>query len=298
MKRAVALVVLAALHPVSAQTPTSSLLFTVTKDTPLRSAPRLTSDVVASLSTGKTVALDAQTSNGLFFHVSIDGKTGWTDGRYLVPLIPAAEKAKLRASNAMIVGDLGSSAEALIAAHMPPCGSPSHYRWPAKIAGTQQPTPTPVTVAEVLKSWTQPEIPVGHSLAAWCYPRTPEEEGTFALTGVITRIRQAEGDGDWHVELIAPCGAVADCVVAEIPDPTFGAKYKFARDRRLSLLQAHGSTITKSSGDLSKQVSVTVVGDAFFDGWHIDGSGHPSAHGRCNSSTKALWEIHPVFEVR
>ena len=298
MKRAVALLVMAALRAASAQTPESPLLFSVTKTTSLRSAPRLTSDVVTSLSAGKTVTLDPQKAAGLFFHVIVDGKNGWTDGRFLVPLIPAGEKSKLKANNNMIVGNSEASVEALIASHMPPCGSPSHYRWPAKIAADKQTKPAPVGVAEVLKSWAQPEIPVGHTLAAWCYPRTPEEEDTFALTGEITRIRTAEDDGDWHVEMVAPGGAVASCVVVEIPDPSFGAKYKTARDQLLKVVQAHGSTIAKPSGDLSKRVTATVVGDAFYDGWHIDGAGHPSAHGRCNSSAKALWELHPVFEVR
>ena len=132
MRRAVALVVMAALHAASAQTPKSPLRFSVTKPTPLRSAPRLTSDVVTPLSIGKTVTLDAQAPTGLFFHVSVDGKNGWTVGRFLVPVIPAVEKSKMKADNALVFGALAAASEALIASHMPPCGSPSHYRWTAK----------------------------------------------------------------------------------------------------------------------------------------------------------------------
>ena len=43
---------------------------------------------------------------------------------------------------------------------------------------------------------------------------------------------------------------------------------------------------------------VKVTGLAFFDGEHRGAGGKPPhQHGRCNSKTAALWEIHPVYAV-
>jgi len=45
---------------------------------------------------------------------------------------------------------------------------------------------------------------------------------------------------------------------------------------------------------------VTFTGAAFFDGYHqktTQGVKHASQHGRCNSSVRALWELHPIYEV-
>jgi len=55
------------------------------------------------------------------------------------------------------------------------------------------------------------------------------------------------------------------------------------------------------SGVLAKPVAVQIVGAAFFDGHHRAGARRRDPidpkHGRCNSSLRALWEIHPVYRV-
>ncbi|MBI4501420.1 MAG: hypothetical protein HY700_09695 [Gemmatimonadetes bacterium] len=51
--------------------------------------------------------------------------------------------------------------------------------------------------------------------------------------------------------------------------------------------------------DFDPPVQLRVVGAAFFDGEHRGaGSNNPLGHGRCNSSARALWELHLVYLVK
>jgi len=58
---------------------------------------------------------------------------------------------------------------------------------------------------------------------------------------------------------------------------------------------------SKDDGDWHEPIAVQLVGAAFFDGHHRAGGRRRDAidpkHGRCNSSLRALWEIHPVYRV-
>jgi hypothetical protein len=86
--------------------------------------------------------------------------------------------------------------------------------------------------------------------------------------------------------------------VVEIPDSTFGASYEQARTDFLARL---GGATPNASGDYPTPIKMRFIGAAFFDGFHRGKQGTtnpPSGHGRCNSSTSALWEIHPVYWVR
>jgi len=52
---------------------------------------------------------------------------------------------------------------------------------------------------------------------------------------------------------------------------------------------------------LHAPVQVTFTGAAFFDGYHQktkQGVKCASQHGRCNSSVSALWELHPIYDVK
>lgn len=84
-----------------------------------------------------------------------------------------------------------------------------------------------------------------------------------------------------------------------IPDPQSGAEFQTVRDQFNALLTSAGATID-SHCDLSKPVHVKIVGPAFFDGEHRGARGTtnpPHGHGRCNSSSRALWEIHAVYGI-
>ena len=134
-----------------------------------------------------------------------------------------------------------------------------------------------------------------------CAPRPDRDLTVYAVTGWARawHIEKAPGDLDWHIELTQGRTTMpGKCVVVEMPDPQYGTIFAKARQAFLDL-------IVNSKINTNKQivppVRVTVVGPAFFDAQHrgAKGSGKPpSKHGNCNASDSALWEIHPVYEVR
>jgi hypothetical protein len=106
-----------------------------------------------------------------------------------------------------------------------------------------------------------------------------------------------ESDGDWHIELTAGRDSPVDsCIVVEIPPADLSGNYAVAR-QDLQTLASWGS-----NGDVSPSVRLRMIGAAFFDGEHRGGPGRrdrtDGAHGRCNASARALWELHPVYWVK
>ncbi len=179
--------------------------------------------------------------------------------------------------------------------HAQGCSEP-HYRWSEKIdqslAGK---TVTPVDVSDIL-TWAPRPLTAKDQCAA----RAGRELQLFAVTAYVRRIRLHEQDGDWHIELTEEEASPvpASCIVAEIPAPAYAPVYGAARDQ----LAARVDTTTLGpAGDLATPVLVTFTGAAFFDGYHQkrgpNGAVRASQHGRCNSSVRALWELHPVYKV-
>lgn len=176
-----------------------------------------------------------------------------------------------------------------------------HYRWSVKTT-TQlfKQTPTPTTIPEILTTWPVPEI---YGITDKCKIRQGNETKTFILTGWVHRRKQETGptgDGDWHLELTAQKTDTVpnNCIVVEIPDPKYGVMFKAARD---SFMIKTKHVKIDNHGDLSTPIQITVAGPAFFDGEHRGArstNNPPRAHGRCNSVSQALWEIHPVYLIK
>jgi hypothetical protein len=172
-----------------------------------------------------------------------------------------------------------------------------HYRWSEKIDTTLQTRPaTSVSIDEILAGWA----PLSLTSKDMCAPRAGREDSVFALVGWVRRIRLRETDGDWHIELTGGRATpVGSCIIAEIPAERYGAVYRQARAALVALVD---TTQLSPRGDIDPPVLVQFTGAAFFDGFHqrqaaADGSPHASLHGRCNSSLRALWELHPVYGV-
>ena len=176
------------------------------------------------------------------------------------------------------------------------CAEP-HYRWSEKVDTTLQTRPpTPVDIAQILRDWA----PLTLTSKDRCAPRMGREDSAFAVVGWVRRLRLREADGDWHIELTeARATPVVSCIIVEIPAERYGAVYGRARSALAALVD---TTQLGPGGDLHPPVRVQFTGAAFFDGVHqqqaaVDGSPHASQHGRCNSSLRALWELHPVYRV-
>jgi hypothetical protein len=183
-------------------------------------------------------------------------------------------------------------------AHGQTCTDP-HYRWTEKTdESLASVTPTRAYITTILRSWGL--LSFTSQAQYKCADRTGRELRTYSVIGWLRRIKKGESDGDWHFELTARRDSPVDsCIVAEIPPVTYSAKYDQARDDLDAFLT---TTSVNSNGDLATPIRVRVIGAAFFDGEHRGGPTRrdqtDGAHGRCNSSARALWEIHPVYWVR
>ncbi len=175
------------------------------------------------------------------------------------------------------------------------CAEP-RYRWSAKIDTTLAAImPRPASIPEMLQSWSPPAV----TARDWCAPRAARELLVYRVRGWVRRLETSKDDGDWHIELTDRRDSPADsCIVAEIPLVELGDMYRQARADLGSLVAGRRRS---KSGVLAKPVAVQIVGAAFFDGHHRAGARRRDAidpkHGRCNSSLRALWEIHPVYRV-
>jgi hypothetical protein len=176
----------------------------------------------------------------------------------------------------------------------------AHWRWTEKtdlsLAGQ---TPRYTSINAMLSSWAIPEVYRGN--ASKCLDRFGRERTNYYLYGWVHRVKKGEEDGDWHMELTATRNVTPrdNCIVVEIPSPDDGSQYRIVRDQFDAILADAGVTIN-SSGDLSSPVRVKIVGPAFFDAEHRGARGTtnpPHGHGRCNSDSRALWELHPVYGV-
>jgi len=174
--------------------------------------------------------------------------------------------------------------------------NPPHYRWAVKTDTALAGRPAvAATIPEILTRWTTP--PLGPRDR--CTRRAGRELEVYVVPGWIRRIERSKDDGDWHIELTAsPTSPPESCIVAEIPLGTLGAVYARTRTRLDSLLA--GRRLDKD-GDLRTPLGVWITGAAFFDAQHrrttrkrdvTDGG-----HGRCNTSLRALWELHPVYDI-
>jgi len=172
------------------------------------------------------------------------------------------------------------------------------YRWTAKISTANQgDAPTPTTLADMLK-WPAPDLWHPADAHKDCTPRADRENTVYAVTGWAGYMHLqtgAKGDHDLHIELTQG-PKTKRCIVVEIPDGQYGAVFQTAKNNFLDLI-THTQIKNRR---IVPAVQVTVVGLAFFDGEHRGAKGstkHPHGHGHCNSSSSALWEIHPVYAV-
>jgi len=175
------------------------------------------------------------------------------------------------------------------------CDEP-HYRWSVKTdTALMRTRAAPVTITAILTQWPVPATGPDDR----CAPRSDRERNVYVVRGWIRRIEMTKDDGDWHIELTAGQTSPTDsCIVVEIPLPALGSRYGRSRMQLSELLR--GRRLDKQ-GDLVAPLEVRIVGAAFYDGQHrrttrkrdvTDGG-----HGRCNSSLRALWELHPVYAV-
>ncbi len=258
----------------------SALTVVATTAVRLRQQPSLTAPIKRVLTPRERVQVTSDTGAREFWPVRTQrGEIGWVHGKYLQPEVLTAET-------------LTSGIAA--ATTYPLCGGEHYFRWLEKKSTAQQ-TASPVAASvSGMLAW-QPRTDLGHDLWSWCAPRLGRELKTYHVTGWVRTIKQGEADQDWHIELTSTnTTAVTNCIVVEIPDPSYAAEFQALRDKLTSLVAA--STLG-STGSLTPPVRLKFTGAAFDDGWHGPHGSMPTAHGHCNSTVGAVWELHPVFKV-
>ncbi len=175
------------------------------------------------------------------------------------------------------------------------CREP-HYRWTQKTdTALADLAPQTTSVSAILATWAPPQLGPRDR----CALRSERELGTYSVTAWVRRADKFKDDGDWHVELTERADSPPDsCVVVEIPARRYSPRYAQARAALDSLI---GDRKVRRGGVLARPVLARITGAAFFDGQHRRGGRRSDridgAHGRCNSSVRALWEIHPVYRV-
>ena len=175
------------------------------------------------------------------------------------------------------------------------CREP-HYRWTQKTdTALADLAPQATSVSAILATWAPPHLGPRDR----CALRSGRELGVYSVTGWVRRADKFKDDGDWHVELTERADSPSDsCIVVEIPAPKYSARYASARAALDSLI---GDRKVRRSGVLARPALARITGAAFFDGQHRRGGRRSDTidgeHGRCNSSVRALWEIHPVYRV-
>lgn len=178
------------------------------------------------------------------------------------------------------------------------CDEP-HYRWAEKTdASLASLTPTRAFITTILRSWVL--LPFTRESIYKCADREGRELRVYSVTGWVRRVKKDEDDGDWHFEMTARRNSPVDsCIVLEIPPANLDGNYAQVRTDLDGFL---ATTTVDADGDLDPPLRLRVIGAAFFDGQHRGGPTHrdqtDGRHGRCNSSARALWEIHPVYWVR
>ena len=176
------------------------------------------------------------------------------------------------------------------------CDQP-HYRWDVKIDTSLAGRPAVrTTITEILTRWTPPTLGPRDA----CAPRAGRELNRYVVRGWIRRIEKTKDDGDWHIELTAAATTPPEsCIVAEIPLGGLGAVYRRTRTQLNSLLA--GRRLDKD-GDLDTPFEARITGAAFYDGQHRRTTSKrdqtDGGHGRCNTSLRALWEVHPVYRIQ
>ncbi len=120
--------------------------------------------------------------------------------------------------------------------------------------------------------------------------RLPEEQKWYAVEGKIAAVK-VEEDGDIHIEMTNADGRPGRIVV-ELP---LGETWCSMRRTAFSWTDAK-FPILRGQFKTTQHPIVTVIGKAFYDIDHDGGDEDSNERGK--NSAVAIWEIHPVMEIR
>ncbi len=170
------------------------------------------------------------------------------------------------------------------------CREP-HYRWTLKTdSALAAVAPVVTSVSAILSDWAPPNLGARDR----CAHRSGDHHGAVPRIAGGRR-RRARGAGRLHA---SPRRGWSVGAHPRRQRPTYSPRYARARAALDSVI---GNRKVRRGGVLARPARARITGAAFFDGQHRRGGRHSDridgGHGRCNSSVRALWELHPVYGV-
>ncbi len=137
------------------------------------------------------------------------------------------------------------------------------------------------------------------------------KEGDFlTVSGYLYLVATEDNDCEYHIQLSDQPRTTAnkpadtdECLIVEVArpdafqDPELQKRAQAARDfikARLLANQEPGP----SGNIMQHAVYVQVSGQLFYDNAHLKADGTPQPRGKRGMTSKTLWELHPVFDVK
>ncbi len=186
--------------------------------------------------------------------------------------------------------------------------NPGKVRWPIKTSvpeGANLENPIEVNLQDLLKLENPPDV--GKNDRRYRAARIPAfqnslglKEGDIISTKGWLHLVAAEGDGDYHIQISASETDGNHCLVIEAPTP----ETRFVKSARIRKMSAEVRAFVRENflngkqppkgGKIVRPKLVRVVGQLFFDSWHVTDA---EPRGKKGMKAATLWEIHPITKM-
>jgi hypothetical protein len=182
---------------------------------------------------------------------------------------------------------------------------PGVYRWSIKTSVVSG-TPTKKSTVDELLSLANPvdreaDVPADSRMAKTV--NGFKEGDIITITGWLLLVALEDDpkkhqDGDFHIQIRNSPQWGDSCLIVEIPDSDFVSdpqlKQKCARAREFVVSRLlNGKQPTTTGNKMTHPVFVTITGQLFFDGTHMDGP----PRGKRGMHSYTCWELHPVINM-
>ena len=183
--------------------------------------------------------------------------------------------------------------------------APGVYRWSIKTSVVSGAAKKKATVDDLL-SLVNPVDRVAQAPANSRMAKTIngfKEGDIITITGWLLLVALEDDskkhrDGDFHIQIRNSPSWGDTCLIVEIPDSDFVSdpdlKQKCAQTREFVVSRLlNGQQPTTTGNKMTHPVFVTITGQLFFDGEHMNGP----ARGKKGMHSYTCWELHPVIDM-
>lgn len=159
----------------------------------------------------------------------------------------------------------------------------------------QNAKPIPTTVSEMAE-WPMPGLlSQKKRFRRQDTPLDPREEQVYTVEGNLWRLKLADEDCDYHMEVGVAGGTKKDIrIVAEIPQ---APAYAATREELLRSLKEAQELTPGQRITLKSSVPIRLTGYAFCDAQHYTPREPKRGKGHGTQFVATIWEIHPVWKI-